>query len=97
MSSAPAAGPAIETIEAESPGILERSDAQERVTADPFSESVSMPMDAHAEISKLAYTLWCQRGCPERSPGGGLVQSGAEVSGTMNGSRALAKISIVGS
>jgi Protein of unknown function (DUF2934) len=68
MRSAAAAGPAIETTEAESPEILERNDAQEIVNGDHFSEPTSMPMDTHAEISKLAYTLWCQRGCPEGSP-----------------------------
>ena len=68
MRSASAVSPAIETIEAESPEILERSDAQESVTGDPFSESTSRPIDRHAEIAKLAYTLWCQRGCPDGSP-----------------------------
>jgi hypothetical protein len=31
------------------------------------------PVDVHSEISKLAYSLWCQRGCPDGSPGRGLV------------------------
>jgi hypothetical protein len=34
----------------------------------PSFESTQPPADVHAEISKLAYSLWCQRGCPDGSP-----------------------------
>ena len=35
---------------------------------DAPAESAREPQDHHARISKLAYSLWCQRGCPDGSP-----------------------------
>jgi len=66
MSSSASAVPAIETVGAESLEISDR-DATEN-GRDPSFDPTHAPIDVHGEISKLAYSLWCQRGCPDGTP-----------------------------
>jgi hypothetical protein len=69
MMPAVSATPAIEETGigngARSDGEIAQGSANARA---PSFESTQPPADVHAEISKLAYSLWCQRGCPDGSP-----------------------------
>ena len=66
MSSPATAAPAIETPGAER---LEMSDRDTTGNgSDPSFEPTHAPIELHGEISKLAYSLWCQRGCLDGSP-----------------------------
>ena len=64
MSSLASAAPATETVWVDDADIM-LTDLDD---GDSLKNSRPIPEEFHAEISKLAYSLWCQRGCPEGSP-----------------------------
>ena len=66
MSSLATAARAQEAVRAESLEISDRDKTENG--SDPSFEPTHAPIDVHGEISKLAYSLWCQRGCPDGSP-----------------------------
>lgn len=57
---------AIETAGAENLEVSDRDTGQNG--GGPSFEAMDAPQDVHGEISKLAYSLWCERGCPDGSP-----------------------------
>jgi hypothetical protein len=69
MSSAASAVPATEGARAEDVESSAPDLAQECANGKDHSfEPMQVPLGVHSEISRLAYSLWCQRGCPDGSP-----------------------------
>lgn len=70
--SAPAFGAsAVQGTEAKDSEVLERDvvASDRTIASDPSPVHIAAsPLDIHAEISKRAYSLWCERGRPDGSP-----------------------------